>query len=352
MLIISKQANKQEVFDITVEGNHNFYANNILVHNCAEITLPTKPLESIEDPNGEIALCTLSAINLGSIKTLDDFEPLCRLAVRALDELLSYQEYPMPAAENSTKNRRPLGIGIINYAYYLAKNGVKYSDDSALQLTNETFEAFQYYLIKASMELAKEKGPCAWFDQTKYSKGIFPIDTYKKDVDELVSPELKLDWEWLREQVMTHGMRNSTLSALMPSETSSQISNATNGIEPPRAYVSVKGSKDNVSKQVVPEYNRLKNKYELLWDQRSPRGYIKLVAVMQKYVDQSISGNTSYNPAFYVDNKVPVSELLKDMLIAYKYGWKLAYYNNTHDGQTDNEKQFDVDNDCGDSCKI
>lgn len=319
---------------------------------CAEITLPTKPLEWLDDPNGEISLCTLSAINLGTIKNLSDLEPLCRLAVRGLDELLTYQDYPVVAAERSTKSRRPLGVGVINYAYYLAKHGVRYSDDSALQLTNETFEAFQYYLIKASMELAQEKGKCEWFDQTKYSKGILPIDTYKRDLDEIITSELKLDWEWLRQQVLLHGMRNSTVSALMPSETSSQIANATNGIEPPRAYVSVKGSKDNISNQVVPEFHKLKNKYELLWDQKSPRGYIKLVAVMQKYIDQSISGNTSYNPAFFPDGKVPVSDLLTDMLIAYKYGWKTAYYNNTYDGQTDSESQHDVEDDCGDACKI
>jgi ribonucleoside-diphosphate reductase alpha chain len=318
---------------------------------CAEITLPTKPLQSVDDENGEIALCTLSAVNLGTINELSDLEPICDLAVRSLDALLSYQDYPIKAAEISTLARRSLGVGVINYAYYLAKNGVKYSDDSALDLTNKTFEAIQYYLIKASVNLAKEVGACEWFDQTKYSKGILPIDTYKSDIDDLVGKELQLDWEWLRQEVLTHGMRNSTLSALMPSETSSQIANATNGIEPPRAYVSIKGSKDNVSKQVVPEYSRLKNKYELLWDQRSPKGYIKLVGVMQKYVDQSISGNTSYNPAFYPGEQVPMSELLGDMLLAYKVGWKTAYYNNTYDGQTD-EVDVDDDNDCGDACKI
>lgn len=321
---------------------------------CVEITLPTVPLRSLDDELAEIALCTLSAVNLGIIKSLSDLKQICNLAVRGLDAILDYQDYPMEAARRSTINRRPLGIGVINYAYYLAKNNVRYSDDSALQLTNETFEAFQYYLIEASVDLAKEQGPCAWFDQTKYSQGILPIDTYKRDVDGLVGSELKLDWESLRANVLKHGMRNSTLSSLMPSETSSQIANGTNGIEPPRALVSIKGSKDNMSKQVVPEIARLKNRYELLWDQKSPKGYIKLVGVMQKYIDQSISGNTSYAPHHFPDGKVPMSVLMEDMLLAYKYGWKTAYYNNTFDGQSDNEEQFnkDTDNDCGDSCTI
>lgn len=328
---------------------------------CCEITLPTKPLQHIHDEEGEISLCTLSAINLGSVNlnNLDDIEQRARLTVRALDQLLDYQKYPVRAAELTTKARRPLGIGVINLAYYLAKNDCRYSDDSGLQLVHDTFEALMFYLLKASMELAKEKGACEWFHETKYAKGILPIDTYKKDIDSLVDPTLKLDWEWLREEIKTHGLRNSTLMALMPSETSAQIANATNGIEPPRALVSVKESKNGVVRQVVPEIAKLKNKYELLWDMPSMEGYIKLVGVMQKFVDQAISGNTSYNPQHY-GGRVPMSVLLKDFLMCYKYGWKTGYYHNTFDGKGESDDDLpplpleelnSSDDDC-DSCKI
>lgn len=317
---------------------------------CCEIDLPTKPLQDLNDPDGEISLCTLSAINLGSINLakLDDIEHRCDLVVRALDELLDHQDYPVLAAEKSTRARRPLGVGVINYAYYLAKNGTSYSDPAALRLTHETFEALSYYLTKASMKLAKDKGACSKFHETKYSQGVLPIDTYKKDIDEVVDPTLTLDWEQLREDIKQHGMRNSTLMALMPAETSAQISNATNGIEPPRALVSVKESKNGIIRQVVPEIQKLKNKYELLWDMPSMEGYIKLVGVMQKFIDQGISGNTSYNPAMF-GGKVPMSVLLKDFLMTYKYGWKQGYYHNTYDGKSDDDAP--TDEDC-DSCKI
>ncbi|HHR4466929.1 TPA: class 1a ribonucleoside-diphosphate reductase subunit alpha, partial [Salmonella enterica] len=226
---------------------------------CLEIALPTKPLNDVNDENGEIALCTLSAFNLGAIKTLDELEELAILAVRALDALLDYQDYPIPAAKRGAMGRRTLGIGVINFAYWLAKNGKRYSDGSANNLTHKTFEAIQYYLLKASNELAKEQGACPWFNETTYAKGILPIDTYKKDLDAIVNEPLHYDWEQLRESIKTHGLRNSTLSALMPSETSSQISNATNGIEPPRGYVSIKASKDGILRQVVPDYEHLKD---------------------------------------------------------------------------------------------
>ena len=306
---------------------------------CMEILLPTKPLESIEQTDPAVALCTLSAINWGKIREPKDFEKPCKLAVRALDALLDYQEYPLKAAEAHTKAFRPLGVGIINLAYWIAKMGFKYSDDSALQAIDEYAEAWSYYLIRASVDLAKEKGACESNDLTKYSQGLLPLDTRKLEVDELVSYSERMPWTQLREDLKTYGIRNSTLMACMPSEASSLVSNATNGIEPPRSLISVKQSKDGVLKQVVPEYRRLKNKYDLLWDQKSPEGYLKIVAVLQKFMDQTLSANTSYNPEFYPDRQLPMSELLRHMLLMYKWGIKTAYYFNSFDGQS----EVDVD---------
>jgi ribonucleoside-diphosphate reductase alpha chain len=300
---------------------------------CTEIDLPTVPLKDINDPDGRIALCTLSAINWGNVKSPKDFEKMCTLAVRGLDALLSYQGYPILAAELATKEFRPLGVGIINFAYFLAKNDVSYSDPAALPIVDEYAEAWSYYLIKASADLAREQGPCTRWQDLKYADGLLPIDTRKRDVDELVPHQERMPWRALREQILTSGIRNATLMALMPAETSAQISNATNGIEPPRSYVSIKQSKDGVLRQVVPEYRRLKNKYELLWNQKSPEGYLKICAVLQKYIDQGISVNTSYNPQFYEDEKIPMSEMLKHLLLCYKYGTKQLYYFNTYDGQ-------------------
>ncbi|OBW97971.1 class 1a ribonucleoside-diphosphate reductase subunit alpha [Gallibacterium genomosp. 1] len=318
---------------------------------CLEIALPTKPLQHIHDENGEIALCTLSAFNLGALNNLDELEDLADLAVRALDALLDYQNYPVKAAEIGAMGRRALGIGVINYAYYLAKNGVRYSDGSANDLTHRTFEAIQYYLLKASNQLAKEFGPCQFFDETTYAKGILPIDTYKKDVDSLTKEPLHYDWESLRKEIQEFGLRNSTLTALMPSETSSQISNATNGIEPPRGFVSIKASKDGILRQVVPNYENLSENYELLWDIPNNDGYLHLVAIMQKFIDQSISANTNYDPQRFEDGKVPMKVLLKDLLTAYKYGIKTLYYQNTRDGAEDSQE--DLDDGCaGGACKI
>ncbi|EOL9908179.1 class 1a ribonucleoside-diphosphate reductase subunit alpha, partial [Escherichia coli O157:H7] len=302
---------------------------------CLEIALPTKPLNDVNDENGEIALCTLSAFNLGAINSLDELEELAILAVRALDALLDYQDYPIPAAKRGAMGRRTLGIGVINFAYYLAKHGKRYSDGSANNLTHKTFEAIQYYLLKASNELAKEQGACPWFNETTYAKGILPIDTYKKDLDAIANEPLHYDWEALRESIKTHGLRNSTLSALMPSETSSQISNATNGIEPPRGYVSIKASKDGILRQVVPDYEHLHDAYELLWEMPGNDGYLQLVGIMQKFIDQSISANTNYDPSRFPSGKVPMQQLLKDLLTAYKFGVKTLYYQNTRDGAED-----------------
>jgi len=322
---------------------------------CQEITLPTTPLKDINDEQGEISLCTLAAINWGKIRKPSDFEKPCTLAVRALDALLDYQSYPVRAAEMGTRNRRPLGVGIINFAYWLARNGSTYTSPN-LDLVHEYTEAWSYYLIKASVDLAAESGACPKSSDTLYSEGIMPIDTYKREVDELVAPVYRMDWDALRERATMFDIRNSTLMALMPAETSAQISNSTNGIEPPRALVSIKQSKDGVLKQVVPEINRLKNKYELLWDQESPEGYLKIMAVLQKFIDQSISTNTSYNPKFYPEGKIPMSEMIGHLLMMYKYGIKTGYYFNTNDGAGEIEindlQQGEVDDGDCDSCKI
>ncbi|WP_315708073.1 class 1a ribonucleoside-diphosphate reductase subunit alpha [Brenneria uluponensis] len=304
---------------------------------CLEIALPTKPLNDVNDESGEIALCTLSAFNLGAIDSLDDLEELATLAVRSLDALLDYQDYPILAAKRGAMGRRTLGIGVINFAYYLAKNGVRYSDGSANNLTHRTFEAIQYYLLKASNALAREQGACPWFNETTYAQGLLPIDTYKRDLDAICSEPLHYDWDALRKDIKQYGLRNSTLSALMPSETSSQISNATNGIEPPRGYISVKASKDGILRQVVPEYERLKDAYELLWDMPNNDGYLQLVGLMQKFVDQAISSNTNYDPARFPSGRVPMKQLLKDLLTAYKFGVKTLYYQNTRDGAEDTQ---------------
>jgi ribonucleoside-diphosphate reductase alpha chain len=318
-------------------------------------------LNDINDPEGEISLCTLSAINWGVLKDTSELEKVCDLTVRALDELLDYQEYPVVAAELSTMNRRPLGVGIINFAYWLAKNNSTYQEPD-LELVDKWAEAWSYSLIKASNDLAIEKGACPKNMETKYGHGITPNQTYKKDVDELVKHKERMDWKELRKSLKEHGIRNSTLMALMPAETSAQISNSTNGIEAPRSYISIKQSKHGVLKQVVPGFPYYKNKYDLLWEQKSPTGYLKIMAVLQKYIDQGISVNTSYNPEHYEDEKVPMSVLLTDVITFYKYGGKQLYYNNTYDGQgeidinkddaSDQLELSEIDDEDCESCKI
>ena len=321
---------------------------------CMEITLPTKPLFSVQDEEGEIALCTLSAVNLGALENLDELEGITEIIVRSLDSLLDYQDYPIKSAEIASKNRRTLGIGVTNLAYYLAKNGVKYSDGSGNRLIHDTFEALQYYSLKASNKLAKELGACPLFPETQYAKGIMPIDSYKKDIDAFCSSELKLDWATLRTEIVKTGLRNSTLTALMPCESSSQISNSTNGIEPPRGYVSVKQSKDGILKQIVPDFESLKSQYELLWDIKDNEGYLQLCAIMQKFIDQSISTNTHYDPSLYDGSRVPMKLFLMDLLKAYKYGIKTLYYHTTRDGATDEQNNAKPgDDDCADGvCKL
>ena len=336
--ILKERAETGRMYLMNIDhcNSHSSFLDKVNMSNlCQEITLPTKPIQHIDDPDGEIALCILSAINVGKINRLDELEDLCDLSVRGLEELIDYQGYPVKAAENSTKKRRSLGIGFIGLAHYLAKNGEHYDDASAWQLTHDLTEAFQYYLLKSSNQLAQEKGKCEYFDRTKYSQGILPIDTYKSDVDEIVPNNLKYDWESLRTSITTHGLRHSTLSAQMPSESSSIVSNATNGIEPPRDYLSVKKSKKGPLKQIVPSYGHLKNNYTILWEMKNNDGYIKVISVMQKFFDQAISGNWSYNPEHFEDNEVPVSVMANDLLTTYKYGWKTSYYQNTNDLKSD-----------------
>ncbi len=335
--LLKERAETGRIYIMNIDhcNTHSSFKDKVYMSNlCQEITLPTDPLEHI-DGDGEIALCILSAINVGKLKNLDELEELCDLSVRGLEELIDYQNYPVKAAEVSTINRRSLGIGYIGLAHYLAKHGEHYGDPGAWQLVHDLTEAFQFYLLKSSNNIAKEKGACGYFNRTKYSEGILPIDTYKSDVDQIVPNNLNYDWENLRASILAHGLRHSTLSAQMPSESSSVVSNATNGIEPPRDYLSVKKSKKGPLKQIVPSYQTLKNNYTLLWDMPSNTGYINIVAVMQKFFDQAISGNWSYNPENYTDNEVPTSVMAQDFLNTYKYGWKTSYYQNTYDAKKD-----------------
>ena len=336
--LLKERAETGRIYIMNIDhcNSHSSFVDKVEMSNlCQEITLPTKPIQHIDDETGEIALCILSAINVGKIRDLSDLEVLCDLAVRSLDELIDFQQYPVRAAELATKARRSLGIGYIGLAHYLAKQGVSYDDQKAWDLVHDLSEAFQYNLIKSTVNLAKEKGACEFSSMTKYGQSILPIDTYKKDVDDIVPNDLKYDWDSLRSLVSEYGVRNSTLSAQMPSESSSIVSNATNGIEPPRGYLSIKKSKKGPLKQIVPQYGSLKNNYTLLWEMTSNKGYINIVAVMQKFFDQAISGNWSYNPEHYPNNEVPVSDMAQDLLTTYKYGWKTSYYQNTYDIKTD-----------------
>ncbi len=345
--ILKERAETGRIYIMNIDhcNSHSSFKDKVTMSNlCQEITLPTTPLNHIDDPNGEIALCILSAINIGQIRTLDSLEELCDLSVRGLDALIDFQGYPVKAAEIGTQNRRSLGIGYIGLAHYLAKHHVSYDDPKAWELIHDLTEAFQYYLLKASNQLAKEQGKCGYFDRTKYSDGILPIDTYKKDIDEIVPNRLKYDWDSLRNDIKQYGLRNSTLSAQMPSESSSVVSNATNGIEPPRGYLSIKKSKKGPLKQIVPAYQSLKQHYTLLWEMPNNDGYVKIVAVMQKFFDQAISGNWSYNPGNYPNNEVPTSVMAQDLLTTYKYGWKTSYYQNTYDNKTDEVEEKPVEN--------
>jgi len=336
--LLKERAETGRIYIMNIDhcNSHSSFIDKVNMSNlCQEITLPTEPIDHIDDNKGEIALCILSAVNVGKIRHLEEMEELCDLSVRGLEELIDYQDYPVEAAKESTKSRRSLGVGFIGLAHHLARQGVKYDDPEAWKIVHELTEHFQYYLLKSSNKIAQEKGVCDGYSHTKYAKGILPIDTYKKDVDDIVPNDLSLDWGNLRKDILAHGLRHSTLSAQMPSESSSVVSNATNGIEPPRDYLSIKKSKKGPLKQIVPSYGSLKNAYTLLWEMTDNTGYINIVAVMQKFFDQAISGNWSYNPENYSDNEVPVSVMAQDLLTTYKYGWKTSYYQNTHDMKTD-----------------
>ena len=336
--LLKERAETGRIYIMNIDhcNEHSSFKDKVSMSNlCQEITLPTKPLNHIDDPEGEIALCILSAINVGRITSDRELEQLCDLSVRGLEELIDYQKYPVVAAEKSTKARRSLGIGFIGLAHYLAKLGFNYDSQEAWGAVHQLSESFQYFLLKSSNKIAQEKGKCEYFDRTKYADGILPIDTFKTDVNEITQQPLVHDWQGLRDDILKYGLRHSTLSSQMPSESSSVVSNATNGIEPPRGYLSIKKSKKGPLKQVVPSYNTLKNKYTLLWEMESNRGYINIVSVMQKFFDQGISGNWSYNPEHYPDNEVPVSVMAQDLLTTYKYGWKTSYYQNTHDMKSD-----------------
>ena len=350
--LLKERAETGRIYIMNIDhvNSHSSFKDKVEMSNlCQEITLPTTPLQHIDDPNGEIALCILSAINVGTLRNLEQLEELCDLSVRGLDALIDFQGYPVKAAEIGTRNRRSLGIGYIGLAHYLAKHKVSYGDSEAHSMVHDLSEAFQYYLLKASNELAKEQGKCGYFDRTTYSDGILPIDTYKKDVDEIVKNRLKYDWETLRVSIKEHGLRNSTLSAQMPSESSSVVSNATNGIEPPRGYLSIKKSKKGPLKQIVPSYQSLKSYYTLLWEMKDNDGYIKVVSVMQKFFDQAISGNWSYNPENYPNNEIPMQTMAQDFLSTFKYGWKTSYYQNTYDNKTD---EVEIEEDKPQECNL
>lgn len=356
-LLMSERANTGRIYIMNVDHCNTHSSFDELVapirmsNLCTEITLPTKPLNNINDEEGLISLCTLAGINLGKIEKLEDLEEGCDLLVRSLDELLSYQNYPIPAAKRATELYRSLGIGVINFAYYLTKNGKQIKDGSGLELTHQTFEALQYYLLKSSVQLAKEKGTCLGFKDTKYARGILPIDTYKKDIDAFAPFNLKYDWESLREEIQEFGLRNATLSTQFPSESSSQVSNATNGIDIPRSPLTIKASKDGILKQIVPEYEKLKDQYEYLWDDNNNQGFLKIVAIIQKFMDQAISTNTRYNPATMPNGKVPMKLMLQELLLAYKWGVKTLYYHHTNDGS--NDTHDDLNDGCaGGACKL
>ena len=343
--LLKERAETGRIYIMNIDhcNSHSSFKDKVNMSNlCQEITLPTEPIDHIDDKKGEIALCILSAVNVGKLRNLDEMEELCDLCVRGLEELIDYQDYPVEAAKVSTKSRRSLGVGYIGLAHHLARQGVTYDDPEAWKLVHEMTESFQYYLLKSSNQIAKEKGACDGYSHTKYADGILPIDTYKKDVDDLVPNDLLLDWETLRREIQDHGLRHSTLSAQMPSESSSVVSNATNGIEPPRDYLSVKKSKKGPLKQVVPQFTTLKNNYTLLWDMPNNTGYINIVAVMQKFFDQAISGNWSYNPEHFENSEVPVSVMAQDLLTTYKYGWKTSYYQNTYDAKKDDDEPVNL----------
>lgn len=334
MLKITKKTKTIPVYDITVDDTHNFYANGMLVHNCVEVIQCTKPIQNINDPDGEIGICLLAAINSLEQNSDNDIKNTCKIAVNGLESVIDYQDYPVKAGENFAKNRRSLGVGITNLAAFMAKHKIDYNDPGkeGLQIIHDFMEKVQWYLLDASCELAKEKGPCKKFGDTKYAQGLLPIDWYKKTVDELVPPKYNMDWEDLRARIKKYGLRHSTLSAIMPCESSSVIQNSTNGVEPVRDLLAYKKAKNGSLKQLVPNFHSRKNFYTKAWDIRTNTGIIQINAVLQKYVDMGISTNAYYNYDHYDNQQVPLSVIVQDQITAYKYGLKNLYYANTPDG--------------------
>lgn len=339
------------VMNIDNANEHGSWAIPVYMSNlCQEIIHPTKPINSINDPKGEIGICILSALNLLELESDKDIERACSIAVRTLESIIDYQDYPVLAGENFTKNRRSLGIGITNFAGYLAKNKLKYDDPNTLEFVHQMMEKIQWHLLNESCKLAEKLGRCNKFDDTKYSKGLLPIDWYKKTVDELVKPQYTMDWESLRARIQDYGLRHSTLTAIMPCESSSVIQNSTNGIEPVRNLLSYKKAKNGVLKQLVPNYASRKNFYTLAWAMQDNKAILNICAVLQKFVDMSISVNLYYNYAHHEDGNIPLSTLIKDQIYGYKYGIKNFYYCNTPDGDSE---QTENNNGCeSGSCSI
>lgn len=335
MLLAKERLETGRIYTMFVDhaNSHGSWLDQVDTSNlCLEVNHPLIPINDVNDPNGEIGVCILAAVNWLEITSDDEMKSVCDVIVRMLDSLIEHQNYFVPAAENFAKKRRSLGVGITNLAAMLAREGVKYWDKEAPNIAARWMEKMSYYLIDASVEMAKEFGPCEKFDRTKFSQGILPVDTYKKDVDEFITEPLNMDWEGLREKIKTHGMRHSTLTACMPVESSSVIQSSTNGIEPPRSLISHKGSKTNILPVVVPGVEKYKDDYTFAFDMPDNSGYLRVAAAIQKFTDMSISTNTYYIPSRYPQNKVPVQDVIKDMMLAYKYGLKNLYYANTDDG--------------------
>jgi ribonucleoside-diphosphate reductase alpha chain len=320
-LVFIDNVMKQGPFD---PEYHTIYQSNL----CCEILLPTKPFKRLDDPTGRIALCTLGSINWGAFRNPEDMRRACRILQRSLCNILDYQDFLSIQSKLSNDEIQPLGVGITNLAYWHAKRSYKYGEKDALQEVKTWMEHQAFYLTEATVELAKERGACKDSAKTRYGKGIFPWELRANGVNELAdfTPTRELDWEQLRSDMRSHGVRNATLMAIAPVESSSVVINSTNGIEMPMSLISVKESKAGSFTQVVPEYHKLKNKYQLMWEQKDCDGYLKTAAVLAAYVDQSISTNTFYNPAHFADRKVPTTLIAKNLMQAQLWGLKTFYY--------------------------
>lgn len=340
-LFFKERAETGRIYPIHIDhiNQHGSFKDQVrMVNLCVEIAQPTVPIKYLEDPEGEVGVCVLAALNLVNIKNDSDFEKVCEIVVRLLEEIIDYQVYPIPAMENFAKKRRSLGIGVTNLAAFLAKNGYLYTDEDTPNFIDSIGEKLQFFTLKASMLLAKERGPCEKYDRTKYSDGIFTIDTYKKDVDAIITRAPSFDWDWLRGEVAIYGLRHSTVTAQMPCESSSVIQNSTNGIEPVRSLITFKGSKVNILPVLVPEHKKWK--YQLAFDICDNKALINVSAAFQKWMDMNLSTNTYYSQAG--ENTVSDMAIAKDMLYAYKMGCKVIYYHNTDDGSGSRDSKNDI----------